>query len=85
MFTVSEAARIVGQISGTKQGLSDLSGYSWERKCVIDNTLALLEGKPSANVLLYGDSGTGKSYTVAVANEFAPRGLRLIGNQKKTA
>lgn len=59
--------------------LSDLIGYQRERQAVIDNTLALIEGKPAQNVLLCGDAGTGKSSTVkAVVNEFADRGLRLI-------
>ena len=62
-----------------KQRLSELYGYETERSAVISNTLALLEGKPAQNVLLYGDAGTGKSSTVkAVVNEFADRGLRLI-------
>lgn len=61
------------------QKLSQLYGYERERKAVIDNTIALLEGKPAQNVLLCGDAGTGKSSTVkAVVNEFADRGLRLI-------
>lgn len=51
--------------------LSDLEGYASERKVVIDNTTALLKGKPAANILLSGDAGTGKSSTVkAIANEF---------------
>lgn len=59
--------------------LSQLSGYQLERKKIIDNTLALLNGKPAANALLYGDAGTGKSSTVkAIANEYKNRGLRLI-------
>ena len=62
-----------------KQRLSELYGYETERSAVISNTIALLEGKPAQNVLLYGDAGTGKSSTVkAVVNEFADRGLRLI-------
>lgn len=64
--------------------LSSLSGYENERDQVIENTLALLEGKPANNCLLYGDCGTGKSSTVkAVANEFRDRGLRLIEIKKK--
>lgn len=64
--------------------LSRLSGYERERKEVIDNTLALLAGKPANNVLLYGDCGTGKSSTVkAIANEYAKDGLRLIELKKK--
>lgn len=64
--------------------LSQLSGYARERQEVVDNTAALLKGLPVANVLLYGDAGTGKSTTVkAVANEFKNRGLRLIELKKK--
>lgn len=63
--------------------LNLLSGYMRERQLVIDNTLALIEGRPAANVLLYGDGGTGKSSTVkAVVNEYAHRGLRLIDVKK---
>lgn len=62
-----------------KQKLSELYGYERERKAVIDNTLALINGKKSQNVLLYGDAGTGKSSTVkAVVNEFSEMGLRLV-------
>lgn len=64
--------------------LSQLSGYEAQRQTVIDNTLALLNGKPANNVLLYGDCGTGKSSTVkAIANEYKNRGLRLIELKKK--
>ena len=63
--------------------LSELGGYQKERQQVIDNTLALIEGRPAANALLYGDAGTGKSSTVkAVANAYASRGLRLIEIKK---
>ena len=38
---------------------------------------------PAANVLLYGDAGTGKSSTVkAIANEYASEGLRLVEVKK---
>ncbi|HHW25711.1 MAG TPA: ATP-binding protein [Clostridiales bacterium] len=59
--------------------LSELFGYDRERGEVLANILAFLEGKPAANMLLYGDSGTGKSSTVkAIVNEYAPHGLRLV-------
>ncbi len=65
------------------QRLADLPGYEREREKIIANTEALLAGLPSANVLLYGDAGTGKSSTVkAIANEYAPRGLRLVEVKK---
>lgn len=64
--------------------LSDLKSYEEERRAVIENTLALLKGRPAANVLLYGDAGTGKSSTVkAIVNEFRNRGLRLIEITKR--
>ncbi|MBR6337991.1 MAG: ATP-binding protein [Ruminococcus sp.] len=64
--------------------LSQLTGYEYQRKQVIDNTLALLKGRPANNVLLYGDCGTGKSSTVkAIANEYRSQGLRLIELKKK--
>lgn len=44
--------------------LDTLWGYERQRNQVIENTRALLEGKPVNNVLLYGASGTGKSATV---------------------
>ena len=65
------------------QRLSELPGYERERQKVIENTRALLAGKPAANVLLYGDAGTGKSSTVkAIANEYAADGLRLVEVKK---
>jgi predicted AAA+ superfamily ATPase len=83
MFIV-ENGEIVPIKSPDTTRLSELIGYQRERKVVIDNTKALLLGKPASNVLLYGDAGTGKSSTVkAVANEFADKGLRIIQMQKK--
>lgn len=63
--------------------LRHLTGYQHERSQVLQNTLALLASRPAANVLLYGDSGTGKSTTVkAIANELRAKGLRLIELRK---
>lgn len=63
--------------------LSQLIGYRTQRKMIIDNTLALLDGRPASNVLLTGDAGTGKSSTVkAIANEYHDRGLRIIEIRK---
>ena len=59
--------------------LRELVGYEQQRKQVVDNTKALLNGLNASNILLYGSAGTGKSATVkAVANSFADEGLRLI-------
>ena len=59
--------------------LADLKGYERERKVIIDNTLALIDGVKANNILLYGDRGTGKSSSVkAILNEYAHLGLRLV-------
>ncbi len=78
MFRV-EKGEILPFESPDEIRLDSLFGYESERKKVLDNTKALLEGKPAANVLLFGDAGTGKSSTVkAVTNQLASEGLRLI-------
>ncbi|MBQ5390096.1 MAG: ATP-binding protein, partial [Clostridia bacterium] len=59
--------------------LSDLVGYEVQKKELADNTYAFVRGKKANNVLLYGDSGTGKSTSVkAVLNEYFEDGLRMI-------
>ncbi len=59
--------------------LTDLKNYENQRRQVLDNTIAFLNGLPANNVLLYGDRGTGKSSTVhAILNEYKSRGLRMI-------
>jgi hypothetical protein len=63
--------------------LDSFIGYESERAKVLDNTRALLQGRPAANMLLYGDAGTGKSSTIkAVANALRSEGLRLIELRK---
>jgi predicted AAA+ superfamily ATPase len=59
--------------------LSDLVGYELQKKKLIDNTKAFVEGKKANNVLMFGDSGTGKSTSVkAILNEYYKDGLRMI-------
>lgn len=41
-----------------------LLGYNWQREEVYRNTRALMGGHDVNNILLYGESGTGKSATV---------------------
>ena len=82
VFTV-EKGQLVPVKYPDPQRLSELPGYEKEREKVIANTKALLAGMPANNVLLYGDAGTGKSSAVkAIANEFAPEGLRLVEVKK---
>lgn len=59
--------------------LDDLIGYEIQKKKLIDNTRAFVEGRKANNVLLFGDSGTGKSTSIkAIVNAFYPQGLRMI-------
>ncbi|MDD5935366.1 MAG: ATP-binding protein [Clostridiales bacterium] len=59
--------------------LDDLIGYEIQKKKLVDNTKAFVEGRKANNVLLFGDSGTGKSTSIkAILNEYYPQGLRMI-------
>ena len=59
--------------------LDDLIGYEIQKKKLVDNTKAFVEGRMANNVLLFGDSGTGKSTSVkAIVNQFYDQGLRMI-------
>lgn len=89
MFGLNKAFRIQSDESGVAKFcainnmdtvmLDDLIGYEIQKKKLVDNTLAFVEGKKANNVLLFGDSGTGKSTSVkAIVNEFYGQGLRMI-------
>ncbi len=59
--------------------LDDLKGYEIQKKKLIDNTEAFVEGKVANNCLLYGDAGTGKSTSIkAILNQYYGKGLRMI-------
>jgi uncharacterized protein len=59
--------------------LDDLVGYESQKKELIKNTEAFVEGYRANNVLLYGDAGTGKSASIkAVLNKYYSQGLRMI-------
>lgn len=82
MFRVS-GEEIIPVYAADVTSADKFVGYEEERKKVFDNTQALVDGRPAANVLLFGDAGTGKSSTVkACANHFAKQGVRLIELRK---
>jgi len=59
--------------------LKDLVGYELQKKDLIKNTEDFVKGYKANNVLLYGDSGTGKSSSIkAILNEYSLQGLRMI-------
>lgn len=59
--------------------LDDLIGYEIQKKKLVDNTEAFVHGRKANNVLLFGDSGTGKSTSIkAIVNQYYDQGLRMI-------
>ena len=88
MFGLNKAFRITREhgdlefvpINNTEDVmLGDLIGYEIQKKKIVDNTEAFVEGRKANNALLFGDSGTGKSTTIkAIINEYYDRGLRMI-------
>lgn len=83
MFSSTDDGEIVPIESADKTTIDNFIGYGEERKKVLDNTVAFLQNRPAANILLYGDAGTGKSSTVkAVANHLFESGIRLIEIRK---
>lgn len=74
-----EKGQIVPVVNPDPVRLDDLIGYDVQKEVLVKNTRGLVKGRPSSNVLLYGDAGTGKSASVkAVVNEFVGDGVRLI-------
>ena len=89
MFGLNKAFRIKDRADGAieflpinnmdKVMLDDLVGYELQKKKLVDNTRAFVEGRKANNVLLFGDSGTGKSTSIkAIVNAFYPQVLRMI-------
>lgn len=89
MFGLNKAFRILSGDDGTVTFcpinnmdmvmLDDLIGYEIQKKKLVDNTRAFVSGRKANNVLLFGDSGTGKSTSIkAIVNEFYGQGLRMI-------
>ena len=88
MFGLNKAFRILSKDHGVeflpinnmdRVMLDDLIGYEIQKKKLVDNTKAFVEGRKANNVLLFGDSGTGKSTSIkAIVNQFYKDGLRMI-------
>ncbi|RKJ40072.1 DUF815 domain-containing protein [Acutalibacter sp. 1XD8-33] len=84
MLCLDGKGRVVPVRSPDPIRLSQLIDYQREKDLILENTRALLSGKPAANILLTGDAGTGKSSTVkAVVNELWEEGLRILEVRKE--
>ncbi len=89
MFGLNKAFRIAEKPAGgiefkpinnmDKVMLDDLVGYEIQKKKLVDNTEAFVQGRKANNCLLFGDSGTGKSTSIkAIVNQYYDQGLRMI-------
>lgn len=76
----TKGATVLSPITHTSNvTMEHLVGYDIQKKQLIDNTEAFVEGRKANNCLLFGDSGTGKSTCIkAILNQYYDRGLRLI-------
>lgn len=83
MFCIDADGTIAAVRYPDETRLSELVDYKREQGIIMENTKALLAGRPAANILLTGDAGTGKSSTVkAVVNELYSEGLRIVEVRK---
>lgn len=78
-FHLDESGNLL-PVTGVKQvSLRDLVGYEPQKEQLVANTQAFLAGKPSNNVLLYGDAGTGKSTCIrSLLTDYVNSPLRLV-------
>ena len=77
-FRLSDTGELL-PTEGALPYLSGLIGCEEQSRMLSDNTAAFVAGKPSNNVLLYGDAGTGKSTSIrALEGEYYDRGLRTV-------
>lgn len=82
-FYMQDSGNLVPVSHIREVGFEELWGYESQQEKLIGNTRAFAKGKTANNVLLYGDSGTGKSTSIkAVLNMFFDSGVRMIQIQK---
>lgn len=78
-FKWDELLGITGVNNPHKIELENIIGYSYQKKALLKNTKAFVDGKVANNILLEGARGTGKSSLVkALLHHFHKDGLRLI-------
>lgn len=74
-----DAARGLVPVPPCAYTLADLKGYEREKAEIYDDLENFVKKLPCSHMLLYGESGTGRSSSVrAAANAFASQKLRLV-------
>ena len=75
----NEVTKLVPVTNTSSVTLDDIIGYDLQKEQLINNTEAFVNGYNANNVLLCGDSGTGKSTSIkAILNQYYDKGLRII-------
>lgn len=70
---------LVPIVDTEKSTFDQLIGYDMQKKELIQNTEKFIQGSGSNNVLLFGESGTGKSTSIrALLNKFSDQKLKMI-------
>ncbi|MBO5852753.1 MAG: ATP-binding protein [Clostridia bacterium] len=78
-FYMQDDGKIVPVSHLRNVSFNDIYGYESQKQKLLRNTAAFANGNSANNVLLYGDSGTGKSTAIkATLNEFFDKGVRMI-------
>lgn len=78
-FYINESGTLTPVRNFDDVKFSDLWGYDRQKNMLKENTEKFIKGTAANNVLLYGDSGTGKSTCIkALLNEYYEDGLRIV-------
>lgn len=79
IFETGSGINLIPVTDDTDVCFDDLIGLETQKQTLRENTEAFLNGKHANNVLLYGDSGTGKSTSIhALMHDYFDKGLRLV-------
>lgn len=82
-FSMQDDGSIIPVSHVRETTFEDIYGYETQKERLIRNTASFAAGGGANNVLLYGDSGTGKSTAIkAILNMFYDKGIRMIQVQK---
>ena len=82
-FSMQDSGEILPVSHVREATFDDIYGYESQKERLIRNTASFALGGSGNNVLLYGDSGTGKSTAIkAILNMFYDKGVRMIQVQK---
>lgn len=79
MNSTRKSHRLTPILNPQKSTFAQLVGYEMQKKELIQNTQNFINGSGFSNVLLFGESGTGKSTSIrAILHEFSGQKIKMI-------